>query len=845
MQPKLANSQGKPLFLGQGQFWRIFFVVLCLAIPTAIWAQLQPEGVRPNAGVVSSGQAEASTATVEPQVAVGPVYATSPELTPAQLDALERATEESHRPTPVPPGDRNPIVSPPADPPTALTDPVQAMADLTVQAATDFAVQRSHDLTEISTSQRSMVHEPSLGNMGDTIFFTANWYAAKSTDGGQSFTYVNPYTTFPSINGGFCCDQIVHYAPAQDMMIWALQYVKDSTTGTLRIARAVGSAAVAANNWIYYDFNPQFFGFATGNWMDFPNLTVSSNYLYATSNVFTTSSDSFTGSVIWRIPLTQLAAGGGISVDYFTRTDVGSIRSTEGATTTMYWAAFTTTTNIRIHRWDDGSGTIFWDNVGVNPFTWLNRDGVATSPDGTNWAARADSRILGAWRANSVLGFMWMAKQDGSFPYPYTIIARFSESTRALLTQNPIWHPDYAWMYPTVSPNAAGNLAGLIYFGGGSTYPTAQYWIVDDVQPNFVPLPVYFAAASAAGPVGNRWGDYVTVRKHKQYPNSWVGGLYYMGAGGQNSNAVGRYAWFGRVRDLPSTNSPPSSVSVSPSSGSGSSQTFSFLYSDPDGFADLNLMVTMINSTFGMANGCVTFYARASNQLFLMNDAGTTTLGPGTVGGAGTLQNSQCTVNLPSSSVLTSGNNLTLNLALSFTAAFGGTKAVQMIAVDVGGLNSGWQMRGIWTVPGSPPLAVSVTPASGSGANQTFGLLYSDPNGFNDLNFVVTMINSTFSFANGCVTFYFQAANQLYLVNDAGTASLGPGTVGAGGTLSNSQCLVNLLTSSVLTSGNNLTLNLGTSFAPGFAGAKAVLMIALDNGGLNSGWQIRGTWTVP
>ena len=41
---------------------------------------------------------------------------------------------------------------------------------------------------------------------------------------------------------------------------------------------------MATNTWTYYDFNPQLFGFASGNWMDFPNLTVSTNFLYATSN---------------------------------------------------------------------------------------------------------------------------------------------------------------------------------------------------------------------------------------------------------------------------------------------------------------------------------------------------------------------------------------------------------------------------------------------------------------------------------------------------------------------------------------------------------------------------------
>ena len=47
-------------------------------------------------------------------------------------------------------------------------------------------------------------------------------------------------------------------------------------------------------------------------------------------------------------------------------------------------------------------------------------------------------------------------------------------------------------------------------------------------------------------------------------------------------------------------------------------------------------------------------------------------------------------------------------------------------------------------------------------------------------------------------------------------------------------------------SGNNLTLNLAvTFFSPVFQGTKAILLLASDNAGLNSGWQWRGNWTVP
>lgn len=487
------------------------------------------------------------TITVAPETVTGPVYAEPPALTEAQLEALQRARDATNLPVPIPAADSAPFAAPPSDPQTSF--------GVAPQSSTDFHLQRWDDLTEIASSERSVVHEPSVGNMGDTVFYTANWYAARSADGGQSFSYVNPRTTFPSLNGGFCCDQVVHYAPAQNMMIWALQYLKDANSGTLKIARAVGPTAIANNTWTSYNFNPQALGFANGNWMDFPNLTVTSNYLYVTSNVFTTAGDTFTGSVLLRISLAQLAAGGNLTGIEARRTnDHAATRCSEGATNTVYCGVLLSNSKLRIYTWPDGASFPSINDLDLDPakpFTSLNRDGVATSPDGTNWAARADSRILGAWVANGVIGYMWMAKQNPpNFPYPYTILARFNASSLALISQDSIWSSDYAWLYPTASPNAAGHVAGVIYSGGGSTYPTAHYWLVDDVSPNFSPLPVHLAVSSTHGPVENKWGDYLTVRKHKDLPNTWVAGLYYLSGGGSNSNSVGRYAWFGRAREF-------------------------------------------------------------------------------------------------------------------------------------------------------------------------------------------------------------------------------------------------------------------------------------------------------
>ncbi len=66
-------------------------------------------------------------------------------------------------------------------------------------------------------------------------------------------------------------------------------------------------------------------------------------------------------------------------------------------------------------------------------------------------------------------------------------------------------------------------------------------------------------------------------------------------------------------------------------------------------------------------------------------------------GTAGTLANSQCTVNGAGTSASGSGPTLTLTLSVSATAAFTATQNIYMAAIDSEGLSSGWQDKGTWT----------------------------------------------------------------------------------------------------------------------------------------------------
>jgi hypothetical protein len=276
---------------------------------------------------------------------------------------------------------------------------------------------------------------------------------------------------------------------------------------------------------------------------------------------------------------------------------------------------------------------------------------------------------------------------------------------------------------------------------------------------------------------------------------------------------------------------------------------FAFTFSDPNGHADIHSARVLIHQQLQGANSCYLYYTKADNRLYLHNDAASalTFLTPGS---GGTIQNSQCAVNGAASSVTAAGNNVTLNLSMTFTSGYAGAKNIFVYIQDLSALNSGWRTLGTWTVPGGgaspvPPEAVSAAPSSGSGLSQTFAFTFSDPNGHADIYSARVLIHPQVQGANSCYLYYTRTDNKLYLHDDAGSTLTAPVTPGSAGTIQNSQCAVNGAASSVLATGNTLTLNLSVAFTTGFAGAKNIFGYAQDLGGLISGWRTLGTWTVP
>jgi hypothetical protein len=296
-------------------------------------------------------------------------------------------------------------------------------------------------------------------------------------------------------------------------------------------------------------------------------------------------------------------------------------------------------------------------------------------------------------------------------------------------------------------------------------------------------------------------------------------------------------------------NSAPTVGTITPSSGSGQSQTFSASFFDPDGASNLRYTYILMNSGLSWTGSCGLRYDRLSNLLQVINDQGSGWQG-GISPGSGSLANSQCTVSGSGFSVSLLGNTLTQGVAVNFAAGFAGTKSVYLNAADNSDVFSGWVQRGAWTVPSgggsspAPPTANSVSPSSGSGSSQTFTAQFADGNGASDIRYTYVLMNSGLTWTGSCGLRYDRVANRLEIINDQGSGwqgSISPGS----GSLSNNQCTVNGLGFSISSSGNTLTQTFAATFKSAFSGSKAVYLNVSDSGGAASGWYQRGSWTVP
>jgi hypothetical protein len=311
-------------------------------------------------------------------------------------------------------------------------------------------------------------------------------------------------------------------------------------------------------------------------------------------------------------------------------------------------------------------------------------------------------------------------------------------------------------------------------------------------------------------------------------------------AAGNNSNWYLKGSWM-----VSGVQAAPRPVSLTPSTGTGVSATFTGTYSDANGAADIAGAYFLIHSQIRADAGCFIYYSRAANTVQLLSDNGSWWSAPAAAGGSSTLSNAQCSISASGVTAAAAGNNLTVNMPVTFRSSFGGTKTLYLLAIDTAGANSNWSGLGTWTVPVAQqmPAPSSVSPSSASGTTVTLSGVFSDANGATDIVGAYFLIHNQIRADAGCFVYYNRVANTFQVLADVGwpwSSALTPGS----GSASNSRCTINGAGSSASAGGNTLTVNLSLTAKSAFKGTQNVYLLAIDSAGANSNWHLKGTWTT-
>ncbi len=342
-------------------------------------------------------------------------------------------------------------------------------------------------------------------------------------------------------------------------------------------------------------------------------------------------------------------------------------------------------------------------------------------------------------------------------------------------------------------------------------------------------------ASSVATPVGG----YLTVTLAITFLPNFTPGLktvyLYAADPGANTGFVAQGSYTVVIpAPLPSANL------VSPNASSGGSQTFTFTFSDTQNANNITGAAMLFAPSLAFTNACYMVYDRTAGTISLLwdNAQGSNAM---PVSSLTTLQNSQCIVG--SASANYTGLSLTLSVAVTFKAAFGGLQNIYMYGSE-GSLSTGWVQRGTYFVQaGGTPQATSVVPNNGSGPGSRFSFTISDPGGANFLTGMAVLFAATSNTSNACYLVWDRTSNRISLSYENPANGSTPVVPGSNTTASNSECTLAASDTTVAISSTSITITMDLSFNAAWSGVKNIYLYASE-GSVNSGWATVGTWTA-
>ncbi len=363
--------------------------------------------------------------------------------------------------------------------------------------------------------QTATVAEPSLACSGRRLMVAGNWFASRSADGGDTWTFLNPFSEFPSTSGSFCCDQLLTYVRSHRLWVWLLQY---QAQGTGNIVRLAVSSTGAPGTWTWWDTSPTAVDPAwDGWWFDYPDLLATDHHLMVSFNLYGVNDNRWKRACVMRFRLDELRERGALTRSAWSTDRVGSLRFARGSSDVAWFVSHAEFGPVvQAFSWADDATTVNRTSIDVAP--WNDGDYRSPLPTGQDWLARADDRITACWLADGVLGVAWNAGADADHPHPFIRCSRIDLATSSVVDEPDLWSSDRAWAYPAVGLNQRGDVGLTAFSGGGSTPITHVVghlardggWRVRSV------------GESTHDPANQAWGDYLDIQPDPRRRTYWM-----------------------------------------------------------------------------------------------------------------------------------------------------------------------------------------------------------------------------------------------------------------------------------------------------------------------------------
>lgn len=481
----------------------------------------------------------------------------------AKLRRLERGREKERAPRITPVAAEAPDIQSSDFPATSAT---VSPAGGAPQAQSRITVLRNK---VVDTGHASFSSEPYVAQKGPRVLEVWNWGAAFSLDGGRTFSFVSPEASFLGTDKQFCCDQLAYYEPEQDLWIWVIQYSEAAPSEhlSLRILVAKGDANFDAGRFTLWDIDATRFGsptaVAAASDLDQPRIASTKKYLFISANLFAplVAEVSYEGSIVFRMPLSELATGTKSPKVQFFQTGLGTAGLTRGATGTMYIASHLNNAKLRVWSWPDDELTISDHDVVHRSYPFRRtlhyrcpRKGARPKEKGNwclgyrNFSYKNDDRPQSGWISGDVIGFAWNAQQrlTSRFKYPFVMVVRINAKDMTLKDAPFIWSPNYAYQYAAIIPNSRGDLGGVVHLGGGSRYETCAAVMRGGNAASKSPWSAIEVDSSDRDPDEPRAGDYLGATTDAASGATWAGSCMTMHGGGARESVAVRFLSFRR-----------------------------------------------------------------------------------------------------------------------------------------------------------------------------------------------------------------------------------------------------------------------------------------------------------